>query len=126
MLGDEKSNQPSPMNLIDSSHTQLLAKSMDAYSLRQKVTATNIANADTPGYKRHEVYFEEALNEAMQTSGMSGAKDTNPSIVVTDQNVILEEELIEQADTQLRFQAVTKALRHHYSLVRNGITGTNR
>ncbi len=114
------------MNLIDSSHAQLLAKTMDAYSLRQKVTATNIANADTPGYKRHEVYFEDALSEAMGTTGVSGSKDVNPSIVETDQKVILEDELIEQADTQLRFQMVTKALRHHYSLVRNGITGTNR
>jgi len=114
------------MNLIDSSHTQMLTKTMDAYSLRQKVTATNIANADTPGYKRHEVYFEEALNEAMNTAGMNGMRDTQPSIVETDQKVILEDELIEQADTQLRFQAVAKALRHHYSLVRNGITGSNR
>jgi flagellar basal-body rod protein FlgB len=99
---------------------------MDAYSLRQKVTATNIANADTPGYKRHEVYFEDALNEAMGTMGVSGSRDVNPSIIETDQNVILEDELIEQADTQLRFQAITKALRHHYSLVRNGITGRNQ
>lgn len=74
----------------------------------------------------HEVYFEEALNEAMNTAGMNGMRDTQPSIVETDQKVILEDELIEQADTQLRFQAVAKALRHHYSLVRNGITGSNR
>ncbi len=121
-----KSTKQPPMNLIDSSHADLLAKTMDAYSLRQKVTATNIANADTPGYKRHEVYFEEALNEAMNTMGMGGAKETNPTIVQTDQKVILEDELIEQADTQLRFQMVTKALRHHYSLVRNGIVGRNQ
>lgn len=114
------------MNLVEGSHIKLLAKTMDAYSLRQKVTATNIANADTPGYKRHEVLFEDALNDAMDTMGMQGTADTNPSIVQTDQKVILEDELIEQSDTQFRFQLVTKALRHHYSMVRNGITGTNR
>ena len=114
------------MNLIDSSHAKLLAKTMDAYSLRQKVTATNIANADTPGYMWHEVYFEEALSEAMDTVGVNKNMNVNPSIVKTDQNVILEDELIEQSDTQIRFQVVTKALRHHYNLVRNGITGNNR
>lgn len=122
----EKNNQPSLMNLIDSNHSDLLAKTMDAYSLRQKITATNIANADTPGYKRHEVHFEDALNEAMANNGPGGAKEVNPSILETDGKVILEDELIEQSDTQLRFQLVTKALRHHYSMVRNGITGTNR
>lgn len=114
------------MDLINSNHSQLLAKTMDAYSLRQKITATNIANADTPGYKRHEVNFEDALNEAIDATGLGVNKEVNPMIVETDQNVILEDELIEQADTQVRFQMVTKALRHHYSLVRNGITGTNR
>ena len=114
------------MDLIDNNHSQLLAKTMDAYSLRQKVTATNIANADTPDYKRHEVDFEDALNEAMNTTGTHNNRDVNPKIVETDQKVVLEDELIEQADTQIRFQMVTKALRHHYSLVRNGITGTNR
>lgn len=114
------------MNLTNSNHLQLLAKTMDAYSLRQKITATNIANADTPGYKRYEVNFEDALNEAMEVSGTGVNKEVNPTIVETDQKVILEDELIEQADTQIRFQMVTKALRHHYSLVRNGITGTNR
>ncbi|MCG8372958.1 MAG: flagellar basal body protein [Balneolales bacterium] len=114
------------MNLIESSHSELLGRAMDAYSLRQKITATNIANADTPGYKRHEVHFEEALREAEANGGTASMKNTNPSIIETDQNVILENELIEQADTQYRFQLVTRALRHHFDIVRGGITGSNR
>lgn len=114
------------MNLIDSSHSEILAKAMDAYSLRQKVTAANIANADTPGYNRHEVLFEDLMREAQQTSGLEGMKNVSPSIVKTDQDVVLEDELIEQSDTQLRFQMVTRALRHHFSLVRGGITGKNQ
>jgi flagellar basal-body rod protein FlgB len=114
------------MDITESNHTKLLANALDAYSLRQKITASNIANADTPGYKRHEVRFEEALFEAQESNGMAGMKDTNPSIVQTDQNVVLEDELIEQADTQFRFQMVTRALRHHFSMVSKGITGNNR
>ena len=114
------------MNIVESGHSQVLGKAMDAYSLRQKITAANIANADTPGYKRHEVLFEEVLQEAQQTNGMEGMKGANPSIVQTDQNVVLEDELLEQSDTQLRFQLVTRALRHHFSMVRGGITGRNQ
>ena len=39
----------------------LLERSMDVESQRRKVIADNIANADTPNFKRSEVTFE-ALN----------------------------------------------------------------
>lgn len=112
------------MNITESSHSQLLAKTLDAYSLRQKITASNIANADTPGYKRHEVHFEKALLEARNNRGTQEVQDVVPSIVETDEEVVLEDELLEQADNQLRFQLVTRALRHHFSMVQQGITGT--
>lgn len=114
------------MSLIDNSHSQLLERAMESYSLRQKVTASNIANADTPGYKRHEVQFEDMLQKAQQSEGVSGMKKVTPSIVKTDENVLLEDEMIEMADTQIRVQVVTRSLRHHFTLLRNGITGINR
>ena len=104
----------------------MLVRAMDAYSLRQKVTAGNIANADTPGYKRHEVTFEDELLQAQQSGGAAAMKDTTPTIEVTDQNVILEDEMIEMTDTQLRVQLVTRSLRHHFDLMRTGITSINR
>lgn len=38
---------------------------MNAISLRQKITAQNIANANTPGYKRQMVTFQRALDDQM-------------------------------------------------------------
>lgn len=114
------------MNFIDSSHSKLLGQAMDAYSLRQKITSSNIANADTPGYKRHEVLFETELQKARQTDGISGMKNVAASISKTENNVVLEDEMIEMADTQIRVQMVTRALRHHFSLLKTGITGINR
>lgn len=99
---------------------------MDAYSLRQKITSANIANADTPGYKKHEVQFEEALQRAQEAGGAAGMKNAQPRVVETDNEVILENEMIEMADTQIRVQMVTRALRHHFSMLQNGITGMNR
>lgn len=114
------------MNFIDSNHSQMLARAMDSYSLRQKVTASNIANADTPNYKRHEVLFEEELQQAQLDEGVRGMKGVSPSIVQTEESVTLEDEMIEMADTQIRVQMVTRSLRHHFSLLRSGITGINR
>ena len=114
------------MNLIDSSHSQLLAKAMDSYTLRQQITSSNIANIDTPGYKRHEVQFETELRKVRESEGAAGMKKVNPSIRETGDNVVLENELIEMADTQMRVQLVTRSLRHHFDMLRTGITTINR
>ncbi|MDT8893237.1 flagellar basal body rod protein FlgB [Halomonas sp. I1] len=39
---------------------------------RQQVLASNIANADTPGYKARDMDFTSALERAMQRGGGSG------------------------------------------------------
>ena len=43
----------------------ILTKSMDASALKQRVTSNNIANINTPGYKREYVDFESRLSEAI-------------------------------------------------------------
>lgn len=45
----------------------LLQRSMGANMLRQEVTANNIANADTPNYKRQVVNFETSLKQALDS-----------------------------------------------------------
>lgn len=110
------------MKFIDNNHSQMLGQAMDAYSLRQKITSSNIANADTPDYKRHEVHFEQELQKAQK----AGGTNVTASIHKTDDNVLLENEMIEMADTQIRVQLVARSFRHHFDLLRNGITGINR
>ncbi|MBC7331025.1 MAG: flagellar basal body rod protein FlgB [Synergistetes bacterium] len=48
--------------------TRVLEKTLDALSLRQEVIANNIANVNTPDYRRKEVTFEEELKEALSES----------------------------------------------------------
>lgn len=114
------------MKFIDSNHSQLLARAMDSYTLRQRVTAGNIANIDTPGYNKQQVDFEEELRRVQDNKGVEGMKQVTPAITETDQPVEMEEELIEMADTQIRVNLVTRSLRHHFDMLRNGITGINR
>ncbi|HUR86062.1 MAG TPA: flagellar basal body rod protein FlgB [Solirubrobacteraceae bacterium] len=53
------------MNLFDT--TQLgLERAVAASGMRQSTLAGNIANANTPGYKRRDVDFHGALSAAMQ------------------------------------------------------------
>jgi len=45
---------------------QLVYKSLDASALRSRVVAQNLANVDTPGYRRKEVSFEDQLQDLMK------------------------------------------------------------
>lgn len=54
------------MTLFD--NTQLaLQRAISGASLRQEVIANNIANAETPGFRRSDVDFHSALAQAMKT-----------------------------------------------------------
>lgn len=50
------------MDLVND--TAFTHRVLDALSLRSKVAMHNIANQNTPGYKRYFVSFEEQLREA--------------------------------------------------------------
>lgn len=53
-------------NVFD--YINVLDKAMDASWLRNEAISNNIANADTPGYKRQDVNFETQLAKALHSS----------------------------------------------------------
>lgn len=114
------------MKLIDDHHSQLLHRAMDALTLRQRITSANIANQDTPGYNKLEVRFEDELRRVQEDKGVRGMREVVPEIVETDKTPVLEDELLEMADTQIRVNVMTRSLRHHFDMLRTGITGINR
>jgi len=114
------------MKLIDSNHSQLLGRAMDALTLRQRITSANIANLDTPGFKKLEVRFEDELRKVQDKEGIRGMKEVTPEILETDRSPVLEDELMEMADTQIRVNVMTRSLRHHFDMLKTGITGINR
>ncbi len=61
------------LDKIFSSKTQIiLNKAMDSASARSDVIANNIANVDTPGFKRSELIFEEKLNQLIDSQTNTG------------------------------------------------------
>ncbi|HCV42267.1 MAG TPA: flagellar basal body rod protein FlgB [Bacteroidetes bacterium] len=66
------------ISLFNKTNIPLLGKALDAYALRQKVTASNIANISTVGYRSQTVTFEDELAGALQGSQISGSQ-TNKS-----------------------------------------------
>ena len=54
---------------IDDKTIQALRASLNLRQIRQEIIASNIANAETPGYKAKRVDFEEALARALDIDG---------------------------------------------------------
>lgn len=50
----------------------MLSKALDASWKRNEVIANNIANAETPGFKRSDVIFEDILKEQLNSKKLKG------------------------------------------------------
>jgi flagellar basal-body rod protein FlgB len=89
---------------------------MNLLSARQQLTAANIANADTPGYKTRDIGFRDALEAAsgaprtIEVSGLPFRNDGN--------NVSLDREARNLAENSLRFQVATQFFQHEVRLTR--------
>lgn len=124
-----------------------LERALDAATLRQKVVASNIANAEVPYFKRSEVRFEEYLNSSMESGNLSpftgsrtdprhlyiGRASSFPQPeIVTDQtsvmnnnlnNVDIDREMTFQAENQLRYNLFVQQVNHEMRQLRTAIEG---
>lgn len=98
-----------------------LEQYMDLLSARQKLVASNIANADTPGYKTKDIDFQnEFLNatseiapHVIEARDLAARNDGN--------NVSIDREARLLAENDLRFNIATNLLRGQIRTVRAAI-----
>jgi flagellar basal-body rod protein FlgB len=74
----------------DSTILNLLESGIRAEGLRQQAIANNIANLNTPGFRRSDINFEEILKEAVKKQDSIDPKSLNPEIL-QPQNTPLNE-----------------------------------
>jgi flagellar basal-body rod protein FlgB len=98
-----------------------LERYMDLLAARQKVVASNIANADTPGYRTQDVDFQREF--ATLSQGEKPAVDEVPGLQAkTDgNNVSMDREARLLAENALRFNLASNLLRAQIQLVRSAI-----
>lgn len=140
-------------NLIDnfllkqSTGTSVLRKDLDAQAMRQRAHAQNIANAETPGYRRIDVEFESQLKAALDGQG-NGMTHTDPRHMTAaggnksleaiqpfarkekpDPNgqgvngVNIENEMSEMAATQIKYLTSLELLKRRYAAMKSAIKG---
>ena len=60
---------------------KVISKMLDGCAARHKAIAANLANAETPGYRRVEVRFEEQLAKALEGGSAAGIDSVRPQQV---------------------------------------------
>jgi flagellar basal-body rod protein FlgB len=93
---------------------------MDLLSVRQKLAASNIANADTPGYRTRDIDFQSEFQSAL--GGAPQATEVDGLAVKNDgNNVSVDRESRMLAENALRFQVASNLMRSQVRAVRSAI-----
>ena len=100
--------------------TSNIERYMDLLSARQRVTASNVANAATPGYKTRDIDFQFEYRSAVDgppdiidVPGMKARNDGN--------NVNLDRESRMLAENAMRFNAASSLWKQQTRLLRMAI-----
>jgi len=96
---------------------------LNAAQLRSKTIANNIANINTPNYKRKYVKFEETLNNVNKTGKIEVKTDTSGAVRTDGNNVDLENEKVNQAANTLMYNGLISLTNSKLSMAKSVITG---
>ena len=122
--------------------TALIKRSMQAQLKRAEVISSNLANVETPKYQRVDIDFKTALRQASSGEKTIRLETTHPRHIrpvnseeekfeiridhtksqrVDGNNVDLDKEMSNLAETQLMYEAAILMLQKKGALVRNVI-----
>ncbi len=94
-------------------------------AMRQRVTADNIANIETPGFLAGRVSFEDSLRDAVQSGSPAGAALSNDRSLeptrLNGSNVNLDHETLTHIDTNMRYQLMLRAMDGKIALLRTAM-----
>jgi flagellar basal-body rod protein FlgB len=94
---------------------------MDLLATRQKIVASNIANADTPGYKTKDIDFQFEFMSLVK-GGASNVSEVAGLTVKNDgNNVNMDREARMLSENAIRFNIATNLMRSQLTLVRTAI-----
>jgi len=96
---------------------------MNVVSLRQKLVTSNIANADTPGYKTQDVDFQASFQAALDGGSPRQVELTNLPAKNDGNNVDLDREARLLAENAMRFSVASTLMRSQLSTIKEAIQG---
>ncbi len=125
--------------MINTELMNLLEKAMDGSTMRHATLSNNLANVNTPGFKRGDVSFRSSLDEAIgpklplkrtsplhlknldQRSESELIIDSRASLRNDGNNVDVDVELATMAENNLYFNSLAQLLSSQLSVLRQAI-----
>jgi flagellar basal-body rod protein FlgB len=100
---------------------KMLEDIMDVASFRQKILTSNIANADTPGYKAKDISFQSELDKAV--SGQKGnyaVFEPVPTMITRDGNTVsIDSEMTKVAENHLLYSSAAQILSMKFRMMKD-------
>ena len=101
----------------------LMKMGLDATELRSRTIANNIANINTPNYKRRYVSFEESLKNEIDNAKIEVKVDKDSIVREDGNNVDLENEKVNQAAASLQYNALVSLTNTKLAMTKSVISG---
>ena len=120
-------------------YVNVLDKAADAAWTRNEVISNNIANVDTPNFKRKDVEFEKYLlaelggaNSAtlskavanLELDSLNATMYTDSSVLsyrLDGNNVDIDTENVELASNQLKYQTLVQSIGKEFSMIKSAM-----
>ena len=101
----------------------LMKMGLDATELRSRTIANNIANINTPNYKRRYVTFEDSLKNEINNAKIEVKVDEYSVVREDGNNVDLENEKVNQAASSLQYNALVSLTNTKLAMTKSIIAG---
>jgi len=140
------------MDILEKRHVEISALALDGLATRHKAITSNIANAESPDYKKVEVQFENQLRRIINTEEKKDQymldnmfsenrvpytpgkfdmsyKEFNPQVMTSESgiagrsNVNVEREMAELAKNGMRYNALATLQQKAYQGMKDLIKG---
>ena len=110
----------------------LLEKMLDVSAIKHKVIANNIANINTPGYKKMEISFSDQLEKVIKDTSSDKFDTIQPKIVIAENdnndtvrndgnNVDMDKEISALMKNTLSYNIYSQLLAKKMELVKSAI-----
>ena len=121
-------------------YVDVLTKAADSSWTREALIANNIANVDTVGYKRQDIDFQSVLSNELGNCkhksldskiGALDVNELNPQVYTDSSNysyrldgnnVDIDNEEVEYASEQLRYEGITAGINNEFSRMKSVIS----
>lgn len=102
--------------------SEAIGRYLDLTTQQLQLTASNMANVDTPGFKSEGLNFNQAFSDALAGHAQKGAAEVEDLVTRPDgNNVSMDREAMELAKEQLQFRTGVELLKHEFSRISDAI-----